>query len=1096
VVFTFSTAFIPSASTLYAASPKRDGAASNTNYYFLVGNASSVYAGGTNIALSVSSGLWATVAQDAYFVASEAGYAYYFIGRDGTTATTLQAFKSTAPDTSWASVTSKTGFTTAILNIAGYQVGSVIHLAVQDGTAMSSVATKYLSFDAATDTFLATTETVLAASSIATAGGGNAGQNCSLVVRSNGNVVIFYNGTQAKVSGTFYSNVWYRERTGVNTYGTAVQVSALTAFDNSTPFAVLGAANRVHFAWTSGATTAWRTLSAANAQNTAGSTASMTAPGDGVSYDRSGTTKVVFTSNVNGSQGTLRLDSSDNPTVTFANQSIAAATIPHRIGVDISNDEVTIAYRSSADSDLYAIKSTDDGATFGSPASLFVGTVANADANLSKNASGGMYQRGSNFVVGYIVNDNGTLKYNEYVIRSVSTNKTLTADGGNYLLTGTTAAAVLLKRKIDATTAGSYSYTGTDVTISKAAPPKRLTADPGSYLLTGAATTTILRRARIDATAAAYALTGASTTTVLHKSRIDATVGGAYALTGASTTSLLHKYRPQALGGSYLLTGTDAAVTKAVTLVNKTLPAGTASYALTGTAASVLRQFKAAGLAGSYSLAGAATTSILHKDRLTAGTASYALTGTDAAIIKRTFKTLAAGTASYALTGTATAILHAWRPTAGSGSYALTGTAATPWHGYKVIAGASNYALTGNATAVLLHRWKTAALAGSYALTGNSATFLIHKDIVSAAPGAYALTGTAANFQIRSDKFVSAASGTYALTGTPASVRKTWKAAATASSYAITGTDAALTRRVPKTLTAGTASYALTGAAASVLHRWKTAALGGSYALTGSPATVVHSFKIAATPASYALTGTAATITKVEARTVTAAPGAYALTGAPAATLHRAKLPATAGSYALTGSAATVRYGYKVPAGASSYALTGTAALFPRTRRITADPLIGRYQVTGGLLTRLLYNWTFRATGSSYAITGTPTILRRVRTITAAPASYALTGKPAIINKVGLLYLVAEPASYLLTGNVARIFTGEWGISDRTVLAVAEDRSIKVAAELRSVKAITEARRVIVPAELRTVAVPEEFRTIEARGENHGVSAMATQGSR
>jgi hypothetical protein len=634
-----------------------------------------------------------------------------------------------------------------------------------------------------------------------------------------------------------------------------------------------------------------------------------------------------------------------------------------------------------------------------------------------------------------------------------ATAKSIAADAASYALTGTTTAAVLLKRKIDATTAGSYSYTGTDVAIAKGVPPKRLTADAGSYLLTGAATTTILRRARIDATTgSSYSLTGASTTTVLHKAKIDATVGGAYALTGASTTSLLHKYRPAALGGSYLLTGTDAALTKTAALVNKTLPAGTASYALTGT---------------------------------------------DAAIIKRVFKRLTADGASYAVTGAATsAVLVKRKLTADAGTYALTGAAATPWHGYKVIAGASSYALTGNATAVLLHRWKVAATGGTYALSGNSATFLIHKDIVSAAPGAYALTGAAVNFQIRSDKFVSAASGVYALTGTPVSVRKTWKHAATAGSYALTGADAALTKLSQRTLAAGSGSYSLSGTAASVLHRWKTAALGSSYALTGSPATVVHRFKVAAATASYALTGTAATVTKVAARTVTAASGAYALTGAPAAALHRAKLPAVAGIYALTGSPATVRYGYKVPAGASSYAMTGTAALFPRTRRLTADPLIGRYQVTGGLLTRVLYNWTFPTAGSSYAITGTPATLRRVRTITAAPASYALTGKPAIVNKVGLLYLVADTASYEITGNVARIFGGDWTISDRTVLAVAEDRRVAVAAETRSVKATAEIRLVRVPAELRTVSAPEEFRTIQARGENHGVSTMATQGPR
>jgi hypothetical protein len=1021
--FTFATPVAISPNTRYAAILRRVGAGS-ASAYFLIHQSSG--AGQNADAAQGSNG---------YTVGTSTWQTYSIIDYDLIVTGTTTG----DPSVSWGSIATKTGFTTAILNIAAYQVGNVIHLAVQDGTMSSSVATKYLSFDAATDTFLATTETVAAASVVT--GQATAGWGASLVVRSNGNAVILYNGLQVNTSGTARARMYYRERTGLNTYGTATRVDANTATDNTTPFAVLGAAGRVHFAFTAAATTGLRTLSAANALNTFASNASMTAPGDGVSYDRSGTIKVVFTSNVNGSQGTLRFDSSDNPAATFANQSIAAATIPHRIGTFPNTDDVTIVYRSSADSDLYSIKSSDDGATFGAPVAFFVGTVANADTSVSRSSSGSVYTRGSNSVVGYIVNDGGTLKYNE---NSLATNKTLDATvGATYAVTGASTTTVLLKRKLDATTGSSYTLTGTDVAIAKGAPPKRLTADPGSYLLTGASTTTILRRARIDAAAASYAVTGASTSNVLHKAKIDATVGGAYALTGTAV-SLLHKYRPVALGGSYLLTGTDAALTK---LAQKTLAAGTASYALTGT---------------------------------------------DAAVIKRVFKRLTADGSSYAVTGAApSAVLVKRKLTADAGTYALTGTAATPWHGYKVIAGASSYALTGNATAVLLHRWKVAATGETYALTGNSATFLIHKDIVSAAPGAYALTGAAVNFQIRTDKFLSAALGTYTITGTPVSVRVTWKLAATAGSYAVTGTDAALTRRVPKTLVAGSASYALTGTAASVLHRWKTAALGSSYALTGSPATVVHRFKIAAASASYALTGTAANVTKVAARTVTAAPGAYALTGATASALHRVKLPAVAGSYSLTGSPATVRYGYKVPAGSSSYALTGAAVTFPRTRRLIATG--GTYALTGKPAL-VLYNWRFPAVGSSYTITGTPATLRRAKTIQAAATTYALTGSVAYVTQVRLLFLEAETTSYRLTGNVARLFTGEWGISNRTVLAVAEDRSIAVAAELRTVKAVAETRLVRVPAELRMVAAPEEFRTIQARGENHGVSTMGTKG--
>ena len=524
--FSFSPLVNLSASTKYVVVVSRTGALSGTAY-FAAGGGSATYSGGSTVRTNSDlTGWFNATSNDLALVVSDQSAttdAYYFIGRDGTTATTLQAFKSTAPDTSWATIANRTGFTTAILNIAGYQVGNVIHLAVQDGTMASSVATKYLSFDAATDTFLASTETVLAASSIATAGGGNAGQNCSLVVRSNGNVVIFYNGTQAKVSGTFYSNVWYRERTGVNTYGTAVQVSALTANDYTNPIAVLGSSDRTHFLFFSVTTITQRHLTSANTLGTATTNAIASPILDACSYNNAGTTKVVALT----SGRAIRFDSADNPSIA----SSTSVTMGTPVRATDDGTDAYVLYQNSTDSDLYTKKSTDNGATFGSAVSAFVGTVTAADANVSKNQL--IYQRGSNVVIPYIVNDNGTLKYNEYVIRSVSTNKTLTADGGSYALTGAATTTVLLKRKIDATTGSSYAITGNDVTIAKGVPPKVLTADGGVYLLTGAATTTILRRARIDATAASYAVTGASTTTVLHKSRIDATVGGTYALTGS-----------------------------------------------------------------------------------------------------------------------------------------------------------------------------------------------------------------------------------------------------------------------------------------------------------------------------------------------------------------------------------------------------------------------------------------------------------------------------------------------------------------------------------------------------------------------------------
>jgi len=145
--FNFSGATTLAASTKYALTLTRSsGAADASNYYRAGGDAADTYAGGTALSFSSTSGNWSTNTSTDY------------------TLTVISSPTDTAPESAWASIATRTGFTTAILNIAAYQVGNVIHMLVQDGTGPATlVATKYLSFDMATDTFLATTETVSAA---------------------------------------------------------------------------------------------------------------------------------------------------------------------------------------------------------------------------------------------------------------------------------------------------------------------------------------------------------------------------------------------------------------------------------------------------------------------------------------------------------------------------------------------------------------------------------------------------------------------------------------------------------------------------------------------------------------------------------------------------------------------------------------------------------------------------------------------------------------------------------------------------------------------------------------------------------------------
>ena len=384
--------------------------------------------------------------------------AYYFFGRNGTTATTLSAFKSTAPDTSWASIATKTGFTTAILTIAGCQSNSTIHLLVQDGTAATSVATKYVSFDALTDTFLATTETVAAAQSNA----GQAGSNpvsCAVVVRSNGEVVALYNGLQTKTSGTFRARVYYRRRTAVNTWSTETQVDGNVARDSYGVLAALGASDRVHFVYhdnTVGGVQ--RHLTSANVLGTISAAFyTTTVPAsDIVSFDDAGTIRHVAFHSIGTAH---RWASADNPTISTASYSGGSGSVR---GVDDSQN-VYALYVLPADGDLYIKSSSDDGATWGSATNVFTGTISTSgDTSVSKNQTA--YQRGSSVVFPYVVNDNGTLKYNEYLIRTVVISNVGTANG-----VGAATAVGAAIKAAPGTAAGTGAATATGTGIVSAA---------------------------------------------------------------------------------------------------------------------------------------------------------------------------------------------------------------------------------------------------------------------------------------------------------------------------------------------------------------------------------------------------------------------------------------------------------------------------------------------------------------------------------------------------------------------------------------------------------------------------------------------------
>jgi hypothetical protein len=348
---------------------------------------------------------------------------YYMFGQDGTTPTTLQAFKATAPDVSWASIATKTGFATNVLGIAASQNADVIHLIVNDITTVNTSHNyKYQTFNMATDTFV-TAETITSAINPQDSGTGVYGL-CEIMFRpSDSQPVVLYPGPQ--VSGRAKAN--YKVRTGVATWSAAVVVDAAAATTDYYPVGIaLGTSSTVHFEVLGLGTTpsmVARSLTSANALQTASNLPAnygRNGSGKGASLVNVATKVAFFNNNGSTNNGIAGyFDSGNTPTVNTSGAVGASGLMNAGSGRIVSNGtDFWVIYSRSDTGDVYSSKSTDSGATWSAESLAMAATNAtsgpNGDEWLSFN--GTVYTRGSNTVFGYVVNDAGTLKYNELVL--------------------------------------------------------------------------------------------------------------------------------------------------------------------------------------------------------------------------------------------------------------------------------------------------------------------------------------------------------------------------------------------------------------------------------------------------------------------------------------------------------------------------------------------------------------------------------------------------------------------------------------------------------------------------------------------------------
>jgi hypothetical protein len=307
----------------------------------------------------------------------------------------------------------------------------LVHIVVaqQNGTSSTLTDYRYVTYDLSTETW-GTPETIQTGINAGNTNlGGVASREAHIVVRSTGEVIVLYNGASVINMGNPFASVKYARRATNGTWTTAVALDPAVASTNYTAQGVaLGDTERVHFLYDDGNGVIHRSL---DSSNTLQANSTVITPATGsfslnqdfamISYLGQGSTRIVAAV-PNGGNNAISTISfyTAGATINYgdARTGLGSAEFPLRLYHD--GTDLRLLFRGSSDSDLYVMQSTDHGLTFGAPVSAFAATVAANQNNLSEpGASGDVYQRGTAVVIPYAVNDNGTWKYNEYVLRTI-----------------------------------------------------------------------------------------------------------------------------------------------------------------------------------------------------------------------------------------------------------------------------------------------------------------------------------------------------------------------------------------------------------------------------------------------------------------------------------------------------------------------------------------------------------------------------------------------------------------------------------------------------------------------------------------------------
>lgn len=393
---------------------------------------------------------------------------FYFIGASSADSTKIRAYKATDPTSSWSNVGTDPAITNAVTVdwVSVWQDGNTLHVGTASTPSTSTNSDYYYkTFDMSSDAWTSMNEAIATGVAVNAAAGYKRG--ISVCKRSSsGEIVAVCQSTYTYMS-TLYNNVKFSRRTGTNTWTSLTDLfldnldlwGGRCLPDPQSDWVLLSFYRQTWGKYS----TPLLVDNSLGTGNTLQSSYVVTHPSVPYSYtiwNDAGTSRMLVMQRGNNAGWVMqgRAVVADTVSWTIVTNQWTTPIAPIRVfndGTNSGTSDAWVIYRSTSDSDLYVRQSTDDGATWGSETNAMTASVAEGAAMSIDADRTGCIQRG-NMLLPYFINDNGTLKYNEYTVRTISNEVNLSGDN--------LAVSAPVETASPLTTI--YAFTGNDLAVS------------------------------------------------------------------------------------------------------------------------------------------------------------------------------------------------------------------------------------------------------------------------------------------------------------------------------------------------------------------------------------------------------------------------------------------------------------------------------------------------------------------------------------------------------------------------------------------------------------------------------------------------------